>query len=130
MALAADKFTKLADKLLNPVTGTFAQFLGDGAFENAGSYDPVNDVTSPPETLNAKVVMLQFDLSQVDGERVKQGDMQMIIQESLLGSFEISPDTTKLVYTGPKSTDAATTVQIIAPTEYPVDSIIAFQVRL
>ncbi len=129
MSLAASKFTQLADKLLNPTSGTFAEFLGDGAFENAGAYDPVTDTTTPPEALSAKVVMLQYDLNQVDGQRIKVGDMQMIIQESLLGSFKIEPDKTRLTYTGPKSTDVATKVQIIAPTSYPVDSIVAFQAR-
>lgn len=127
MAIAKDKFAKVADKLLND---TFAAAQGEATFKNSGGYDPTTGTTTPGPELSIPVTMANYKQSQIDGQRIKKGDRKMIVEEAVLGSFEISVDQTELTYTGPKDTDSAVALTIVGPiTEYAMQSVKIFQVR-
>ena len=126
MAIAKDKFAKVADKLLND---TFGEAQGHATFKNSGGYDPTTGVTTPPTTFDVEVTMTNFNQSQVDGERIRQGDRKMIVEEAKMGAFTITTDLTQLTYTGPKDTDTPQELAVIDKTEYPFLSVVIFQVR-
>jgi hypothetical protein len=126
MAIAKDKFAKVADRLLN---NTFKNAQGQGVFIKSGGYNPTTDTTTAATQLSVPVTMVNFKQSQVDGQRVRQGDRKIIIEESALGDFEIDVDLTDLDYTGPKDTDTLEKLIIVDKTEYPFKSIVVIQVR-
>lgn len=120
---------QVASDLINSSLGVFGQHNGQAVFTNPGQYDPINDTNTAGETLTVPAIHLEYESSQVDGQNIKAGDRQLVIEEILIGAFLIDPDGTELSFTGIKPNDSAVALKVVNVERLPATSAIFVQVR-
>lgn len=91
------QFQALASKLINQ---TFGAFRGTMVLDNAGVYDPIleTETGGSTQTLD-EVIRLEYDQSDFDGERIKQGDFKLIVVNQSI-TVPVRPDSTGLTFDG------------------------------
>lgn len=113
-------FQSLANKLINT---TFADFRDDVTLAQDGEVDyenqdtPVANVTSD----TTKGIRVEYNKSQVDGQKIQQGDYQVLILQQGLNT-DVRADNVTMTFKG-------VAVSIESVSEDPAQAVYTLQVR-
>lgn len=70
-------FQDLANELINE---TFGEFRGDVIFSELGTYD-YETQTAPTVNTNAKGIRTDYIKSEIDGQKIQQGDYKILVEQ-------------------------------------------------